>query len=271
MDIAKHYEPLDSLLRPHKPGMWVPMNNRKATSLASMIRSELRSVSDSQKARVLARFFKTGPGDYGEGDKFLGIVVPKIRGIVKMHRNAPKREVAKLLSSKFHEERLTALLILVDQYQRADAAGKREIFELYLASTAYINNWDLVDLTAHHIVGAYLDGKDTAVLTRLALSPSIWERRIAMLSTYHFIRKGDSHEALRMAELLLHDPHDLIQKAVGWMLREVGKRCSLREELGFLDKYAAVMPRTMLRYAIERLPDRSRLHYLKRRQSKFGT
>jgi 3-methyladenine DNA glycosylase AlkD len=240
------------------------------TNAADRIRSELRSLADPAKARVLARFFKTGPGNYGEGDRFYGVVVPKIRGIVRAHRNASRGEVRKLLRSKFHEERLAALLILVNQYQSADEAQKGEIYDLYLAATAHINNWDLVDLTAQHIVGAHLDGKDTSVLTRLAASPSIWERRIAMLSTYCFIRKDDSREALRIAELLLHDPHDLIHKAVGWMLREVGKRCSLEEERRFLDAYAAVMPRTMLRYAIERLPDGLRLHYLKQRQAQSG-
>jgi 3-methyladenine DNA glycosylase AlkD len=227
---------------------------------------ELHSLSDPVKALVLSRFFKTGPGDYGEGDKFHGVVVPEVRRIVKGHRNTPREEVRKLLRSKFHEERLAALLILVEQYQRGDEIQKKNIYELYLASTALVNNWDLVDLTAQHIVGAYLDGKDASVLTRLALSQNLWERRIAMLSTYYFIRRGDSREGLRIAELLLHDSHDLIHKAVGWMLREVGKRCSLQEELQFLDAHADAMPRTMLRYAIERFPERLRLHYLKVRR-----
>jgi 3-methyladenine DNA glycosylase AlkD len=233
---------------------------------AETIRTELQSLSDPAKALVLARFFKTGPGDYGEGDMFYGVTAPKVHRVVKAHRNAPEREVRKLLRSRFHEERITALLILVDQYRRGNDAQKKGIYDLYLASTAHINNWDLIDLTAQHIVGAYLDGRDTSVLTRLALSQNLWERRIAMLSTYHFIRKGDCSEALRIAELLLHDPHDLIHKAVGWMLREVGKRCSLEAERRFLDAHAAAMPRTMLRYAIERLPERLRLHYLKVRQ-----
>ena len=143
---------------------------------------------------------------------------------------------------------------------------KKNIYDLYLASTAYINNWDLVDLSAQHIVGSYLDGKETSVLTRLALSRSLWERRIAILATFHFIGLGDSLEALRIAELLLRDPHDLIHKAVGWMLREVGKRCSLEAECEFLDAHAATMPRTMLRYAIERFPPKLRLHYLRRKR-----
>jgi 3-methyladenine DNA glycosylase AlkD len=245
-----------------------PMPSEKSikTNEAQIIRSELKSLSDPAKARVLARFFKTGPGDYGEGDRFHGVVVPTIRGVVKAHRKAPGWEIRKLLRSQFHEERLTALLILVDQYQRGDDLQKRKIYDLYLASTPYINNWDLVDLTAQHIVGAYLDGKETSVLSRLALSKSLWERRIAMLATFHFIRLGDSREALRIAELLQQDRHDLIHKAVGWMLREVGKRCSLEAECEFLDEHAATMPRTMLRYAIERFPQKLRLHYLRGKQ-----
>jgi 3-methyladenine DNA glycosylase AlkD len=248
----------------------MPVKKPQRENEAELIRSELRSVCDPAKALVLARFFKTGPGDYGEGDKFHGAVVPQVRRIVKAHRSAPGREVRKLLGSKFHEERLTALLILVDQYKRGDGTQKKDIYELYLASTAHINNWDLVDLTAQHIIGAYLDGKETSVLTHLALSPNLWERRIAMLATFHFIVKGDSREALRMAELLLHDPHDLIHKAVGWMLREVGKRCSLKVECEFLDAHAATMPRTMLRYAIERFPEKLRLHYLRGSRGSLG-
>jgi 3-methyladenine DNA glycosylase AlkD len=248
----------------------MPSEKPQKTNEAEIIRSELRSLSDPAKARVLARFFKSGPGDYGEGDRFYGVVVPKIRGVVKAHRKAPEREVRKLLRSQFHEERLTALLILVDQYQRGDNFQKKKIYDLYLANTAHVNNWDLVDLTAQHIVGAWLDSKETSVLARLALSRSLWERRIAMLATFHFIRLGDSREALRIAELLLRDPHDLIHKAVGWMLREVGKRCSLKAECDFLDAHAAAMPRTMLRYAIERFPEKLRLHYLRGSRDSLG-
>ncbi len=230
---------------------------------ATAMREELRALADPEKSLVLARFFKTGPGEYGCGDRFLGVIVPKIRNVVKRHRGAALSEVRQLLRSAIHEERLTALLLLVDKYQRGDEAQKKEIYDLYLAGTVHINNWDLVDLTAQHIVGHYLDGKDTAILTQLALSTSLWERRIAMLSTYHFIRKGDSRDALRIAGLLLKDPHDLIHKAVGWMLREVGKRCSLEAECRFLDEHGAEMPRTMLRYAIERFPEKLRLHYLR--------
>jgi 3-methyladenine DNA glycosylase AlkD len=238
----------------------------KKISEATSIRSELQSLSDPAKALILMRFFKTGPGDYGEGDRFLGVVVPHIRKVVKAWRHAPDKEIVKLLHSAFHEERLTALLILVEQYKQGDASRKKAIYDLYLVNTAYINNWDLVDLTAHHIIGDYLFGKDTAVLTKLALSKDLWERRIAMLSTYYFIRKGDSREALRIAEILLHDSHDLIHKAVGWMLREVGKRCSMESECRFLDAHAAVMPRTMLRYAIEHFPEKLRSGYMRRKK-----
>jgi 3-methyladenine DNA glycosylase AlkD len=157
---------------------------------------------------------------------------------------------------------------MVEKYHRGDTAQKKEVYELYLSSTAFINNWDLVDLTAPHIVGAYLADKDTEALTRLAHSQSLWERRIAILATFYFIREGDGCEALRIAELLLKDNHDLIHKAVGWMLREVGKRCSMELECRFLDAHAAGMPRTMLRYAIERFPEKLRLHYLRKTKEK---
>ncbi len=211
------------------------------------------------------RFFKTGPGDYGDGDRFLGVVVPNIRKIVRAHRDAAEKEVLSILHSAFHEERLTALLILVEQYKRGDDSRKKAIYDLYLANTFCINNWDLVDLTAQHIVGDYVYGKDLPVLTRLAVSKSLWERRIAILSTFHSIRKGDCREALKIAGLLLHDSHDLIHKAVGWMLREVGNRCSMESECKFLDAHAAEMPRTMLRYAIEKFPERMRKRYLRMR------
>jgi 3-methyladenine DNA glycosylase AlkD len=229
----------------------------------SIIRDELRSAADPAKAEVLARFFKTGPGEYGEGDRFIGVVVPQIRKIVKAHLQAAKGQILKLLRSPYHEERLTALLILVEQYRRGDSSRKKSIHELYLANVSHINNWDLVDLTAHHIVGAHLYRKSSSVLTRLARSENLWERRIAMLSTYYCIRQGESGAALRIAKMLLHDPHDLIHKAVGWMLREVGKRCSREEECRFLDRHAGVMPRTMLRYAIELFPEALRTKYMR--------
>jgi 3-methyladenine DNA glycosylase AlkD len=226
------------------------------------LQSELRAVADPAKAEILARFFKTGPGEYGEGDRFHGVVVPKIRKVVKTHRTMPIPEIQKLLQSRYHEERLAALLILVEQYRRGDEFRKKTIHDLYLASTSRINSWDLVDLTAPRIVGEYAFRTDDSILTTLALSANLWERRIAMLATAHFIDQGDGRTALRISELLLNDSHDLIHKAVGWMLREVGKRCSMGEECRFLDRYAAIMPRTMLRYAIERFPEDLRKHYM---------
>jgi 3-methyladenine DNA glycosylase AlkD len=231
-----------------------------------VIHSKLQSMADPAKAKILLRFFKTGPGEHGEGDRFLGVVVPKIRRVVKEHRQAMRGDILKLLRSPYHEERLTALLILVEQYRRGDASRKKAIYELYLGSTRFINNWDLVDLTAPHIIGDQLCGGDLSVLVRLAGSGNLWERRIAMLASHYFIRKGKSRDALRIAKLLLRDQEDLIHKAVGWMLREVGKRCSREEECRFLDKHAAVMPRTMLRYALEHFPAALRSRYMKMRE-----
>jgi 3-methyladenine DNA glycosylase AlkD len=232
---------------------------------AEVIRRELLAVADHEKAKALKRFFKTGAGQYGEGDQFHGVVVPAIRKIVKAHPCAPEKDLLSLLHSKYHEERMAALLILVSQYKREDDTKKEAIFQLYLANTSRINNWDLVDLTAPSIVGQHLYGRDTTILTKLALSESLWERRIAMLATFYFIQEGESKETLRIAELLLQDSHDLIHKAVGWMLRETGKRCSLKEECDFLDIHVDIMPRTMLRYAIERFPKELRLQYLRKK------
>jgi 3-methyladenine DNA glycosylase AlkD len=242
----------------------------RKSSEAAAISSELRSLSNPEKAKILSGFFKTGIGEYGEGDQFLGVVMPNVRTVVKAHRHAATEDIISLLHSGYHEERMTALLILVEQYRRGDASRRQAIYDLYLANTAWINNWDLVDLSAHHIIGQHLFGKDVSILQRLASSKNLWERRIAMLSTSHFISKGESREALKIAELLLHDPHDLIHKAVGWMLREVGKRCSMESECRFLDAHAAVMPRTMLRYSIERFPEPLRSEYLQKRSQKSG-
>ena len=229
---------------------------------AKAIRTELQSLIDPEKAVVLPRFFKTGPGQYGEGDRFHGVVVPKIRKVALAHTDASDTNIVALLHSEFHEERMTALLILIAQYRSGDTARKDAIFQLYIAHTERINNWDLVDLSAPHIVGAHLHGKSTALLTRLSSSRNLWERRIAIIATQYFIRKGNCRETLRIAKRLLKDRHDLIHKAVGWMLREAGKYCSIEEERAFLDQHAAVMPRTMLRYAIEHFPENLRQHYL---------
>ena len=233
--------------------------------LASMhlsdAQTELAQLAEPADAKNLARFFKTGPGDYGEGDQFRGIRVPVVRKLVRRYRDLPLADVTALLASPWHEDRLLALLILIEQYRRGDAAARQTIFDLYLAHTDRINNWDLVDLSAEHIVGAHLFGGDPSLLTRLARSASLWERRIAMLATFHFIRQGSFDEPLRLADLLLHDTHDLIHKAVGWMLREVGNRDMAAEE-AFLRSRYRTMPRTMLRYAIEKFPPARRQAYL---------
>jgi 3-methyladenine DNA glycosylase AlkD len=226
------------------------------------IQNELSRLADKAIAEHSQRFFKTAKGQYGEGDKFLGIRVPALRKIAKQYRGISVKEACRLLKSKFHEERLLALFLLVAIFKRADDKGKRIIYELYLENTRFINNWDLVDCSAEHIVGAYLRRADKQPLYDLAVSNNLWERRISIMSTFHFIKHNDFTETLRIAETLLGDKEDLIHKAVGWMLREVGKRNAQSEEK-FLKKYYRQMPRTMLRYAIERFPTAKRQKYLK--------
>lgn len=223
----------------------------------------LRRSASREKAAILSRFFKTGFGEYGAGDKFLGVVVPSQRRVARDFRDLPLTEIARLLKSPWHEERLTALLILVDQHSRADDDLQKKLHRFYLAHGKYINNWDLVDLSAYFLVGPHVNPERPDLLERLARSSNLWERRIAMVATFHFIKQGIPGPALFVAERLLNDRHDLIHKAVGWMLREVGKRCSVKAERGFLDRHAAVMPRTMLRYAIERFPAPLRAHYMR--------
>ncbi len=226
-------------------------------------KKELRKKASKEKAIILARFFKTGPGQYGQGDKFLGVTVPDIRSTIKEFIDLELNDLQKLLNSVYHEERLSALLILVVKYSRADTRGQKKICKFYLKNTKKINNWDLVDLTAEKIVGPYLKNKNKDVLFKLVQSKNLWERRIAILSTFHYIKKGDCELTLKISENLLQDKHDLIHKAVGWMLREVGKRCGEEKEEKFLKKYYRQMPRTMLRYAIEKFEENKRLNYLK--------
>jgi 3-methyladenine DNA glycosylase AlkD len=224
--------------------------------------NRLRELSDSDIAARSQRFFKTGKGEYGEGDRFLGIRVPTLRKCVREYRAISLEDTLEVLKSPFHEARLLALLILVAKYSSANKSSERNaIYRSYLSHTEFINNWDLVDCSAHHIVGAHLFDKDRKPLYRLARSRSLWERRIAVVSTFHFINREDFSDSLAIAELLLNDREDLIHKAVGWMLREVGKR-DRRVEEAFLAKHYKDMPRTMLRYAIERLPETERLAYL---------
>jgi 3-methyladenine DNA glycosylase AlkD len=228
------------------------------------IENRLLDLRDKNKAEILQWFFKTNKGQYGEGDKFLGIVVPKIRKIAKEFEDTSFDEIEKLLKSEWHEFRLTALIILVYKFKKTkDKKNKKDIYDFYLKNTKYINNWDLVDLTARDIVGGYLLDKDRKVLYKLAKSKNLWEKRIAIISTFEFIRNMDFIETIKISEILLADKHDLIHKAVGWMLREVGKRdeALLRE---FLDKHKTEMPRTCLRYSIEKLSEIDRKYYLKK-------
>ena len=230
-------------------------------TMLDQIKRDLSKLSNPEKAKKLSGFFKTGKGEYGEGDIFLGISVPEQRKVAKRYLDLPLSDLQELLSSKIHEHRLTALLILVSKYGKTNNSGKEEIFRFYLKNTENINNWDLVDLSAPKIIGDYLFNKDTSILFKLAKSDNLWERRIAILSTFKFIRNNDFEDALSISELLLHDEHDLIHKAVGWMLREIGKRDQEIEER-FLSKYYMQMPRTMLRYAIEKFDENKRKFYL---------
>ena len=225
------------------------------------VRRDLRKVASAERAKINQWFFKTGPGEYGHGDRFLGVTVPQLRAIARTHQDLQLEEVRELLTSRWHEERLLALLILVRQYGRGDERTRRTVYRLYLRHTRWINNWDLVDSSAAQIVGAHLEAGDRSILRRLARSKSLWERRIAMIATSHYIRKGDFNDALAIATLLVGDEHDLIHKAVGWMLREIGNRDRDVEER-FLRKHAAAMPRTMLRYAAEKFPEAIRRRYL---------
>jgi 3-methyladenine DNA glycosylase AlkD len=229
---------------------------------AAMMKARLRRFADKEKAEVLRGFFKTGPGQYGEGDLFLGVAVPSVRKVAREFRGAPLEEITKLLPSAWHEERLLALLMLVDRFATGDDGLKTKIYRLYLRNTRYINNWDFVDLTAPNIVGAYLEDKSRKQLYAFARSKDLWKRRISILATFAFIRRNDFVDTLGISELLLADGHDLMHKAVGWMLREVGKR-SLSAEEKFLKRHYKTMPRTMLRYAIERFPEAKRQKYLK--------
>ena len=223
------------------------------------LKKELRVKASSEKAKILQRFFKTAPGEYGEGDIFLGVVVPDIREVAKKYSNLELKKVIKLLHSKIHEERLTALLIMVDKFRSED--DKKKIYNLYLKNIKHINSWDLVDLSADKIIGAYLLDKPKSILYKLARSKSVWERRIGIMATFNFIKNNKFKETLKIAKILLNDEHDLIHKAVGWMLREIGKR-DLKAEERFLKENYKKMPRTMLRYAIEKFPEKKRKQYL---------
>ena len=226
------------------------------------VTNHLRSLANPEIAKHSQRFFKTAEGEYGFGDKFLGIRVPVIRQAVKKYNNTPLSVAEQLLKSEYHEVRLFALLLLVFRFSKSNADEQEEIYHLYLRNTQYINNWDLVDCSAHYIVGTYLENKGKSVLYNLSQSNSLWERRIAIMSTFYFIKKGQFSDTLQISEQLLSDQEDLIHKAVGWMLREVGKR-DLAKEVAFLKAHYQKMPRTMLRYAIEKFSQEERQKYLR--------
>ena len=226
------------------------------------IKKRLAQLANKEKAEILQQFFKTGPGEYGEGDVFIGVKVPDLRKVAKDFRDIAIKDVSILLESAIHEERLLALLILVSKYVKGNETTKKEIYKLYLNKTKYINNWDLVDVTAQHIVGDYLMDKNKEPLYNLSKSKDLWERRIAVMATFYFIRHEKYEETLKIAKVLISDKEDLIHKAVGWMLREIGKRNMVIEET-FLKQHYKEMPRTMLRYAIEKFPEPKRQQYLK--------
>jgi 3-methyladenine DNA glycosylase AlkD len=228
------------------------------------IRIRLESLADEPTSEILRGFLKTGPGEYGEGDRFRGIRVPVLRKLCREFRHAGVKVISELLDSPWHEDRMLALLLLIERYRASSERGREALYAFYCSRTERINNWDLVDVTCPHIVGRHLHARDRSPLYRFVQSPSLWERRIAIVSTFHFIRKNDFADTLALAERLLADPEVLLHKATGWMLREVGKR-DLPVLVAFLDEHATAMPRTALRYAIERLPEEQRLAWLRRR------
>lgn len=227
------------------------------------LQSQVRGLANAETARILQGFFKTGSGQYGEGDVFLGIKTPVLRKLAKSAKGMALPACLTLLGSRFHEERALALLLLMQAFADGDENQRQGIYLAYLENTARINNWDLVDISAPHIVGAFLRERDRSALRTLVQSSSLWERRIAMVASLHFIRRGDFDDTLEMAGQLLGDREDLMHKATGWMLREVGKRNQARLEC-FLDEHVRAMPRTMLRYAIERFSPELRQSYLRR-------
>ena len=229
---------------------------------AEEIPKRLQALYDPERIQVLQRFFKTGPGEYGHGDIFIGLRVPEVRRLAKEYGSLPISETIHLLQSPIHEARLLALLILIRIYTRGDALTQEQVYHAYLQNTRCINNWDLVDVSAEHIVGAHLKNKSRDRLHVLAVSNLLWDRRIAVMATFHFIKRGEFAETLHIAKFLLQDPEDLIHKAVGWMLREIGKRDRQTEE-SFLRDHYKIMPRTMLRYAIEKFPEDLRQRYLR--------
>ena len=225
--------------------------------MLSQLKNDLKNQANPEKAKIYQNFFKTGPGQYGEGDTFLGLTVPNTRKIAIKYSSLKLKDIEILLNSRSHEERLAALLILVQQFKN----NQKEIYNFYLKNSKKVNNWDLVDLTADKIVGPYLINKSKNILYKLAKSKNLWQRRIAIISTFHFIKNNQFEDTLKISELLLDDKHDLIHKAVGWMLRELGKKDQKTLEL-FLKKHHKKMSRTTLRYSIEKFPEDKRKLYL---------
>jgi len=226
------------------------------------LKKEIQESADEEKAKILQRFFKTGKGEYGEGDIFLGIIAPQMRNLAKKYGGLPLVKIQKLLNSKYNEARWIALVILANKFKKADEQEKGNIFNFYLKNLKNINNWNLVDISAPHIVGNFLFEKDKKILYELSRSEDLWEKRISIVSTLSFIRQNEFEDALAISELLLNDEHDLIHKAVGWMLREMGKR-DIEILKDFLRKHYKNIPRTTLRYAIEKFEEEERKKWLR--------
>ena len=244
----------------------IKLNFTRRIAMAKVheIKKELEKYIDNDKINVLTRFFKTGHGEYGEGDKFIGVTVPNQRKVVqKFYRNVSVSDVIDLLHSDIHEYRLTSLLVLVKIFEKSkDYDLKKEIYEEYISNTDYINNWDLVDSSAHKIMGPFLDDCSREILYEFAKESHLWKQRISIMTTFHFIKNGDFVDALKISKILLNHEHDLIHKAVGWMLREIGNR-DYQIEYDFLIEYYNQMPRTMLRYSIEKFDEKIRQKFLK--------
>ena len=231
--------------------------------ITKTITSELQALSNAEKREIFPKFFKAGKGEYGEGDRFLGVTVPNIRAIAKLHKDISIEEIRDLIQSEWHEVRLCALIIMVEKSKKKDEALRKELFNLYLSQTKRINNWDLVDLSCRFIIGEYLLDKSRDILYHLAQSPLLWDNRIAIVSTYAFIRKGQLEDTYALSDLMMQHPHDLMHKAIGWMLREAGKRNPERL-YDYVMSHRADMPRTMLRYAIEKFSPKERTILMKR-------
>lgn len=231
--------------------------------LTKTITNRLQALSDAEKREIFPKFFKAGKGEYGEGDRFLGVTVPNIRAIAKLHKDISIEEIRELLQSEWHEVRLCALIIMVEKSKKKDEVLRKELFNLYLSQTKRINNWDLVDLSCRFIIGEYLLDKSRDILYQLAQSSLLWDNRIAIVSTYAFIRKGQLEDTYALSDLMMHHPHDLMHKAIGWMLREAGKRNPERL-YDYVMSHRADMPRTMLRYAIEKFSPKERAILMKR-------